>query len=250
MTPARHRRLRAILDRRQADLTVLVEGLSKPHNVAAVLRTCDAVGVFEVHAVSPGRTFRPSRASSGGTGRYVPVRTHRDLAAAVAELRRRGLAVLAADLVPGAVDFRAVDYTRPTAILLGTELEGVSPEAAELADGAIAIPMVGAAASLNVSVAAAVILYEAQRQRAAAGLYDRCRLDEDTCQRLLFEWGYRRLAALYRRQGTPYPRLGPEGEILTPPAAASTTRRRHRDGGRSGGAAPPRAAGRGRRRRC
>ncbi len=71
--------------------------------------------------------------------------------------------------------------------------------------------MAGAVESLNVSVAA--VLYEAQRQRAAAGMYDRCRLDEDTCQRLLFEWGYRRLAETYRRRGKPYPRLGPEGEI-------------------------------------
>jgi tRNA (guanosine-2'-O-)-methyltransferase len=74
--------------------------------------------------------------------------------------------------------------------------------------------MAGAVESLNVSVAAAVILYEAQRQRAAQGMYDRCRLDEDTCQRLLFEWGYRRLARIYRRSGEPYPGLGPEGEIV------------------------------------
>lgn len=217
MTPARYRRLRSILDRRQPDLTVLVEGLSKPHNVAAVLRTCDAVGVFEVHAVGTaghGPSFAPSRMVSGGSGRYVPVRVHNDLAAAVRALHAEGFRVLAAHLAPGAVDFRSVDYTLPTAILLGTELEGVSPEAEELADGAIAIPMAGAVPSLNVSVAAAVILYEAQRQRAATGFYDRCRLDEEICQRLLFEWGYRRLAERYRRRGLPYPRVGPEGEIL------------------------------------
>ncbi len=213
MTPARYQRLRSILDRRQPDLTVLVEGLSKPHNVAAVMRTCDAVGIHEIHAVSPGETFRPSRASSGGIGRYVGVRTHPDLATAVGVLHDGGLQVLAAHLTPSAVEYRDADYTRPTAILLGTELDGVSSEAEALADGAVAIPMAGAVESLNVSVAAAVILYEAQRQRAAAGMYDRCRLDEDTCQRLLFEWGYRRLAETYRRRGEPYPRLGPEGEI-------------------------------------
>ncbi len=216
MTPARYRRLRSILDRRQPDLTVLVEGLSKPHNVAAVIRTCDAVGVFEAHAVATGGApaFAPSRLVSGGSGRYVPVRVHADLEAAVGALHGAGFRVLAAHLAPGAVDFRRVDYTLPTAILLGTELEGVSAEAEALADGAIAIPMAGAVASLNVSVAAAVILYEAQRQRAAGGFYDGCRLDEATCQRLLFEWGYRRLAHRYRQKGIPYPRLGPEGEIL------------------------------------
>ncbi len=213
MTPARYRRLRSILDRRQPDLTVLAEGLSKPHNVAAVMRTCDAVGVHEIHAISPSESFRPSRASSAGIGRYVGVRTHADLAAAAGVLHRHGFQILAAHLTPTAVDYRAADYTRPTAVLLGTELDGVSPEAEALADGAVAIPMAGAVQSLNVSVAAAVILYEAQRQRAAAGMYDRCRLDEDTCQRLLFEWGYRRLAETYRRRGKPYPRLGPAGEI-------------------------------------
>ena len=216
MTPARYRRLRSILDLRQPDLTVLVEGLSKPHNVAAVMRTCDAVGIHEIHAVSERPAFRPSRASAGGVVRYVAVRTHPSLAEAAEHLQTRGFQILVAHLAPGAVDFRQADYTRPTALLLGTELEGVSSEAESLADGAISIPMAGAVESLNVSVANAVILYEAQRQRAVAGMYDRRRLDEGTCQRLLFEWGYRRLADTYRRRGLPYPRLGPEGEILEP----------------------------------
>jgi tRNA (guanosine-2'-O-)-methyltransferase len=214
MTPARYRRLRSILDRRQPDLTVLVEGLSKPHNVAAVMRTCDAVGIPEIHAVSAAETFKPSRASAAGIGRYVGVRTHPDLAAATGVLHDGGFQILAAHLTPSAVDYRDADYTRPTALLLGTELDGISAEAAALADGAVVIPMAGAVESLNVSVAAAVILYEAQRQRAAKGMYHRCRLDEDACQRLLFEWGYRRLAEMYRRRGEPYPRLGPDGEIV------------------------------------
>ena len=169
MTPARYRRLRSILDRRQPDLTVLVEGLSKPHNVAAVMRTCDAVGVHEIHAPSASESFKPSRASAAGIGRYVGVRTHPDLATAAGVLHDGGFQILAAHLTPSAVDYRDVDYTRPTALLLGTELDGVSPEAIALADGAVAIPMAGAVESLNVSVAAAVILYEAQRQRAARG---------------------------------------------------------------------------------
>ena len=204
---------------------MLVEGLSKPHNVAAILRTCDAVGIPEIHAVAslsatapPGsapKRKKLSRASSAGSRRYVAVRSHPGLAAAVDVLQKSGMRVLAAHMSATAVDFRAADLTRPTAILLGTELDGVSAEAEALADGAITIPMVGAVESLNVSVAAAVILYEAQRQRAAAGLYDRRRLDPATCERLLFEWGYRRLAARYRQQSKPYPKLGPEGEIVT-----------------------------------
>lgn len=216
MTPARYARLRAILDRRQPDLTVLMDNLQKPHNVSAVIRTCDAVGVHEVHAVSDAASFRARRSSAGGTGRYVGVRLHPTTAAAIESLRARGFRILAAHLAPDARDFRCVDYTLPTAILLGTEKDGVGAEAEAQVDGSIVIPVLGAVASLNVSVAAAVILYEAQRQRAAAGLYDEPRLDEATCQRLIFEWGYRRLAEHCRRKRIPYPRVGPEGEILGP----------------------------------
>ncbi len=216
MTPARYARLRSILDRRQPDLTVLMDDLQKPHNISAVIRTCDAVGVFEVHAVSSAASFKAKRSSAGGTGRYVPVRLHETSEQAIATLRSRGFRVLAAHLAEDARDFRSVDYTLPTAVLLGTEKEGVPPETEAMVDGSIVIPVLGAVPSLNVSVAAAVILYEAQRQREAAGLYDSPRLDETTCQHLLFEWGHRRLAEHCRRKGLPYPRVGPEGEILDP----------------------------------
>ncbi len=216
MTPARYARLRAILDHRQPDLTVLMDGLRKPHNVSAVIRTCDAVGVAEIHAVSDAPSFKTRRSSAGGTGRYVGVHLHATTEDAIATLRSRGFRILAAHLTPAARDFRSVDYTLPTAVLLGTEKDGVGDETGALVDGSIVIPILGAVESLNVSVAAAVILYEAQRQRAAAGLYGSPRLDEATCQKLLFEWGYRRLAETCRRKGIPYPRIGPEGEILDP----------------------------------
>ncbi len=214
MTPARTARLAAILDRRQPDLTVLMDDLQKPHNVSAVIRTCDAVGVLEVHAVSDAPSFTARRSSGGGTGRYVGVRLHGTTERAIDHLRSGGFRVLAAHLAPGAVDYRDVDYTRPTAILLGTEKDGVPPETEARVDGSIAIPMHGAVRSLNVSVAAAVILYEAQRQRAEAGMYDAPRLDAATRNDLLFEWGYRRLADYCQRKGIPYPRVGEDGTIL------------------------------------
>ena len=217
MTPERYRKLRAILDRRQADLTVLMDNVHKPHNVSAVMRTADAVGVSEIHAVSTREGFRPSPSSSAGVGRYVKVRTHPDHGSAFDHLQERGFRVLAADLGPGTVDFREVDYTQPTAVLLGAEKPGVSAEALERVDQRIMIPILGAVESLNVSVANAVILYEAQRQRQAAGLYDQIHLDEDSRSRLLFEWGYRRLAETCRRRGLPYPKVGPEGELFDVP---------------------------------
>jgi tRNA (guanosine-2'-O-)-methyltransferase len=110
-----------------------------------------------------------------------------------------------------------VDYTLPTALLLGPENEGLSPDAVAAADRVVRIPMVGAVTSLNVSVAAAIILYEAQRQRLAAGLYDESRLDPDLARTTLFEWAYPRIASLCRRRRVEYPRLGSDGELLDEP---------------------------------
>jgi len=193
-----------------------MEDVQVPRNLAAILRSADAVGACEAHAVWAGGRLKLSRPASGGTRKWIPVRRHPTLEAALEQLGERGFRVLAAHPALGAADFREVDYTRPTAILLGTEETGVSEEAARRADGWIAIPMAGMGTSLNVSVAAALILFEAQRQRAAAGYYDRPRLEPEEHARLLFEGTYPVLAAFCRRKKVAYPRLGPEGEILDP----------------------------------
>ena len=218
MTPERWKRLNDALSRRQPDLTVILENVHKAHNVAAIVRTADAVGLTEIHAyVRPDALKRGVLKRhpfvAGGSERWVRVETYSAVTPAMHRLRERGLAVVAAHLTENAVDFRAVDYTRPTAVLLGQELYGVSPEACALVDRFISIPMVGLVGSLNVSVAAAVVLFEAQRQRAAAGLYDRCRLDEERYRHLLFEWAYPEIAAYCREHGKPYPLLDEAGEL-------------------------------------
>jgi tRNA (guanosine-2'-O-)-methyltransferase len=214
-TPKRFHRVRAVLDRRQPDLTVLLEDVQIPRNFAALLRTCDAVGVLEAHAIwrETGQ-LKISRPASGGTRKWVPVRKHRDLDGAVALLRERGFRIVAAHPADRAVDYREVDFTRPTAVLLGQEETGVTPGAVETADDLVVIPMMGMGLSLNVSVAAALILFEARRQRDAAGLYGQRRLEPELYERLLFEWTYPVLARLCRKKKVAYPRLGPEGEIL------------------------------------
>lgn len=211
MTPQRHRRLRQVLDRRQPDLSVLLDRVNKPHNLSAVLRTCDAVGVWEAHAVSAGSDLQAHHATSAGSGKWVRLHVHAALEAAVAHLRTRGFRILAAHFSPRARDFRDVDYTRPTALVLGAEKYGVSAAAA---DGHVVVPMHGMVASLNVSVAAAVILFEAERQRRAAGFYECPRLAPGVYARTLFEWGYPELAARCRARGVDYPPLGPDGELM------------------------------------
>ena len=133
----------------------------------------------------------------------------------MAELKASGMQILATHLSESSVDFRAIDYTKPTAILVGQEKHGIGEEALALADHHIVIPMVGMVQSLNVSVAAAAILYEAQRQRELAGCYQRgCPLDLEEQNSILFEGGYPIYAQLCKEKEMPYPQLGPAGEIL------------------------------------
>ncbi|WP_188963593.1 tRNA (guanosine(18)-2'-O)-methyltransferase TrmH [Deinococcus aquiradiocola] len=220
MTPERYAKIRRVLSLRQPTLTVLMDEVNKPHNFSAILRTCDAVGVLQAHAVPPHRSGTlPSAlptyvATSGSADKWVDVQTHRDAVSAVQALQARGFQVLATHLSEKSVDYREPDYTRPTCVLLGAEKWGVSDAAAQAADANIVIPMMGMVQSLNVSVAAATILFEAQRQRLAAGLYAAPQLDDAELDRLAFEWGYPELAPLYRERGEAYPALDDEGQVL------------------------------------
>ncbi len=217
MTPERFRLLRAALCRRQPDLTVLTDHVHKPHNVAALMRSCDAVGVFEINAVGTGGGFRRARGVSGGSSPWVGVRTHDAILPAITALKNDGFQIIAAHFSDTSIDYRMPDYTRPTALLLGAELYGVSAEAAALADRHAVLPMRGLVASLNVSVAAALFLYEAARQREAAGLYAASRLPADVFNRTLFEWCYPEIALRCRTRGVPYPPLTGDGELTANP---------------------------------
>ncbi len=217
MTPERFRTMKAALARRQPDLTVLADDVHKPHNIAALLRTCDAVGIFEIHAVGSHSGFKRARGISGGTAPRVGARMHGALIPAMEALKASGFQMVAAHLTGDAVDYRDVDYTRPTVLLLGSELRGVSAEAAALADHHASLPMRGLATSLNVSVAAALFLYEAARQREAAGLYATCRLSAEVFARTLFEWCHPDIAARCRVRGLPYPPLTADGDMAVNP---------------------------------
>lgn len=205
-----------MLATRQPDLTVCLEQVHKPHNVSAIIRTADAVGVHQVHAVWPTTRMRTLVSSAAGSNSWVSVKTHPTIGDAVGHLKAQGMQILATNLSARAVDFREVDYTRPTCVLLGQEKTGITEEALALADQDIVIPMIGMVQSLNVSVASALILYEAQRQRQNAGLYrrDNCMLDEEEQQRLLFEGGYPVLANVAKRKGLPRPQIDEQGQVV------------------------------------
>jgi tRNA (guanosine-2'-O-)-methyltransferase len=190
-TERRQTRVAGVLARRQPDLTVVLENVHDPHNVSAVLRTCDAVGVLRVHLIytneePPAGAF--ARTTSAGAAKWIETRRHASVEACYAALRAAGYAVLVAALGPTSADLYAVDLRPPVAIVFGNEMRGVSEEGVTRADGRIAIPMMGMVDSLNISVACAVVLYEALRQRRLAGHYDRPKLDAATLATLGEDW--------------------------------------------------------------
>jgi tRNA (guanosine-2'-O-)-methyltransferase len=214
MTVRRRQVIDSVLAQRQPDLTVLAERLHKPRNFSAIVRTCDAVGINEVHAV-PGDEGVPVHwKTSQGAEKWVRVRRHANLAGACSHLRERGFQLVAAHPSEDALDYREVDYTVPTALVVGTELFGVSRAALAQADRQVTIPMKGMTQSLNVSVACAIVLYEALRQRDAAGLYGSRRLDRAQLREQRFEWMHPRLARYCRERSLAYPELDEQGNVV------------------------------------
>ena len=216
LLPRRFARLKAVLDRRMADLTVVVEQVEKPHNLSAILRTCDAAGVLEAHAVCRQGRLPTFNSTAQGSQKWVPLRVHDTIDGALATLKAQGFRLVGTHLGVEAVVYDACDYTGPTAFVLGAEKWGLSAEAAALVDQAVFIPMGGMVQSLNVSVAAATLLFEALRQRRAAGLLPERGegLPVERYSAQLFEWAYPEVAAWCRREGRPYPLLDEEGAIL------------------------------------
>jgi tRNA (guanosine-2'-O-)-methyltransferase len=204
-----------VLAHRQPDLTIVAEDVYKPHNLSAMIRSCDAVGIGVVHAIDPTGGVPTFTETSAGADRWVDLRLHQDFTEALDSLRDQRMQVLAAHFSHKATDYRDVDYTRPTAVLFGNEKRGVSERVAARVDAHVIIPMLGMVQSLNVSVATAVILFEAQRQRRAAGFYDRPRMTEAEMNDQAFRWLYPREAEVLESRGEPFPRLLEDGTYLT-----------------------------------
>ena len=216
MTPERYHKFRAVLDRRQPDLTVLTDQVHKNHNLSAIIRTCDAVGIPDIHLTQPKEGYRGIRRRSMGSHKYVEVHHYERIEDTVGHLKAQGFTIYAAHFSDKAVPYHNIDFTQPGALMLGAEKQGISAEAAELADQHIIIPMQGMVASYNVSVAAAVILVEAQRQRLLKGLYDTPKLPPDVYQRMIFQWGYPELARYCDERKLSYPEINDDGQLINP----------------------------------
>ena len=183
--PTRNERLAAVLALRLAHVRCAIEAVHHRHNVSAVLRTCDAVGLQHVHLVEGH--FKPTKGAARGAERWLDLHRHESPVAAIAALREEGFAIWIADFASPPVPPEEIPIDRPLCLWFGAELVGVGDEVRAAADGVVTIPMRGFAQSLNVSVAAALTLRPiAERARATLG--ERALLSANERERLWSEW--------------------------------------------------------------
>jgi len=194
MTSERTDRLTSVLNKRQDDITVVLENVFDPHNISAVMRTCDAVGVQEIFILNTKipRHKKWGAKSSSSAAKWLTVHQFDDAKQCFSALRMRYSSILTTYLDNDAICLHQLDLTKSIALVFGNEHSGVSDEIRELADGNFVIPQAGIIQSLNISVACAVTLYEAYRQKTLAGHYEHKKLDDATYNELLKEWSLNR----------------------------------------------------------
>lgn len=189
MTEARRKKIQTALSHRQPDLTIVMENIHDPHNVSAMLRSADAVGVTDVNLIYTYEEFpKLGKKSSASATKWIEKQRFTSVGDCYDALRKRGFLICATHLAKDAVSLYDLDLTKKIALVFGNEHRGVSEEAAELADLNFQIPMMGMIQSLNVSVACAVTLFEAFRQRLLKGFYKKRRLSPKEYRRLLDAW--------------------------------------------------------------
>ncbi|GLR15476.1 TrmH family RNA methyltransferase [Portibacter lacus] len=176
LTEERSAKIKKLASNRQMGLAVLLENVHDPHNIGAVIRTCDAVGIPRVYLlVSDARVWDKIELginASSGARKWVDVYVYDDYAKCFAELRKHYDQILGTHLAQDSISLYDIDFVKSTAIVLGNEHEGLTEEALSYIDGNYIIPQVGMVQSLNISVAFAVSAYEALRQRSEAKLFN------------------------------------------------------------------------------
>ncbi len=192
MTEQRRGKILRVLRQRQPTLTLVMEDIHDPHNVSAILRSADAAGVMEIQLVYVNETFpKLGKKSSASAVKWIAKRKFKSMKECCDTLHTEGWKIYATRLEDRSESLFDVDLSGKTALIFGNEHRGVSAQAVKYADGLLRIPMMGMIQSLNVSVACAVCLYEALRQRLKKGMYENPSLPPDELRRLFEEWTLR-----------------------------------------------------------
>jgi tRNA (guanosine-2'-O-)-methyltransferase len=191
LTPQRYNRLTSVLNHRQPDLTVVLENVFDPHNVSAVMRTCDAVGIQDVYILNdripPHKKW--GYRSSSTAAEWLTVHQFTDAESCFKEIRKKYQKIYTSHLGENSADVYKMDLTQSIALVFGNETFGISEGIRKYSDGDFIIPQVGIIKSLNISVACAVTLYEAFRQKNEKGHYEKSRMEESDLQNLQKKWG-------------------------------------------------------------
>lgn len=189
MTERRREKILSVLRHRQPTLTIVMEDIHDPHNVSAMLRSADAVGVMEIQLVYANERFpRLGKKSSASANKWIHRRKFASIEECYTALRDEGFTICATRLGVKSTSLYSLDLTKKTALVFGNEHRGVSEDASALADVNFQIPMVGMIQSLNVSVACAVTLYEAHRQRLDRGEYRKSVLTPKQVEKEFNSW--------------------------------------------------------------
>jgi len=190
MTKERREKIESVLSKRQNDLTVVLENVFDRHNISAVMRSCDAVGIQEIYVLNTKipRHKKWGPRSSSSAAKWLTVHQFENTNECFMQLRSRYSTILTTHLSSDAVSLYQLDLTKSVALVFGNEHSGVSEEIIQLADGNFMIPQVGMIRSLNISVACAVSLYEAFRQKHHAGHYEKQKLDAVNYSTLYTQW--------------------------------------------------------------
>lgn len=190
MTPERYARLISVLNHRQPDLTVILENVFDPHNVSAVMRTCDAVGIQDIYILN--NRIPPHKKwgyrSSSTAYKWLSVHQFTDADTCFREVRKKYEKIYTSHLSEDSSNLYKMDLTASTALVFGNETFGVGDEIRKYGDGDFIIPQVGIIKSLNISVACAVTLYEAFRQKEEKGHYNSSRLPANDLKILKEAW--------------------------------------------------------------
>ena len=190
MTPERREKLIKVLKNRQAGITIVMENVHDPHNISAVMRTCDAVGIQHIYILNtkiPPHKKWGSKSSSSAA-KWLTIHQYTDAAECFAALRKNYDKIYTTHLASGAISLYEIDFTQTVALVFGNEHDGVSEEIRNMADGNFIIPQIGIIQSLNISVACAVSIYEAFRQKNAAGHYAAPSLSNEAMNELMKQW--------------------------------------------------------------
>jgi tRNA (guanosine-2'-O-)-methyltransferase len=188
-TEKRKSKIERALSLRQPDIKIVLENIHDPHNVSAIFRTCDSIGVPEIFLVYNKESFpKIGKKSSASAYKWVKKVSFKSIDECYAKLRSEGFKIFATEITENSKSLWDLSYTEKVAIVLGNEHRGVSKEASEKADSNILIPMFGMVQSLNVSVSTAIILYEIARQRFSSGGYDKSKYPKAEYETILNNW--------------------------------------------------------------